>query len=607
MRPRRRARSLAAFLALACAVGLSLGTARAAESPTGFGPAGRAGAVARANFEGGLSAADAQLYRRIFALQREGAWTAADHLLAQVSDDLLRGTLLAQRCLAASRACSGDEARQWLADYADLPDANRIHDLAKARSGHMPVPSPEELDVLRGRGGIDGGELWLRGLSVGHLSPQKAATANALTAKFRRALSQGSTLSAKRALSETELPKLLTATDYDRLRGALGFSYFLDGQDELALEWAAPAAARSGARAPQAAWTAGLANWRSHRFAKAETDFGVVAEATTADPWMQAAGAYWAGRAALHARRPQAVNGWLAMAAEHSRTFYGLIARRALGLPIGFGWDAETVSRDDRETLAQYPGGRRAMALIQIDEDDAAEAELRKLFPNVDPTTQQAIVAVADAGGVAGLSIRLSSEMQRREGVIYDNARYPVPAWKPADGWKIDRAVVYAFTRQESGFDARATSVRGARGLMQLMPATARAIAAADEVPDTAALLDPGLNLALGQRYLNRLLSDPGVGGNLFYLAAAYNGGPGNLAAWREKARADTDPLLFIEALPARETRRFIERIMANLWIYRLRLNQDTPSLDAVAGGHWPVYTSLDTTAPRLALRRKAD
>lgn len=607
MRPRRRARSLAAFLALVCATALPLGTARAADSPTGFGIAGRAGAVARADFDGGLAAADATLYRRIFALQREGAWNAADHLLDEVSDDLLRGTLLAQRCLAPNRTCSGDEARQWLADYADLPDANRIHDIAKARSGQLPVPSPEDLAVLRGRGGIDGGELWLRGLSVSHLSRHQAATANALTAKFRRALSQGATLTAKRVLSETELPKLLTATDYDRLRGALGFSYFLDGNDDLALEWAAPAAARSGARAPQAAWTAGLANWRSHRFAKAETDFGVVAEASSADPWMQAAGAYWAARAALHARRPQAVNGWLSIAADHSRTFYGLIARRALGLPIGFGWDAETVSRDDRDTLAQYPGGRRAMALIQIDEDEAAEAELRQLFPNVDPTTQQAIVAVADAGGIAGLSIRLSAEMQRREGVIYDNARYPVPAWKPTDGWKIDRAVVYAFTRQESGFDARATSARGARGLMQLMPATARSIAAGDEIADTAALLDPGLNLSLGQRYLNRLLADPGIDGNLFYLAVAYNGGPGNLAVWRDKAKAGNDPLLFIEALPARETRRFIERIMANLWIYRLRLNQDTPSLDAVAGGHWPVYTSLDNAAPRLALRRKVE
>ncbi|SBW03196.1 conserved exported hypothetical protein [uncultured Alphaproteobacteria bacterium] len=559
-------------------------------------------AETRAAFDGGLTPEDAALYRRIFALGRDGAWTAAETLLARTSDDLLQGTLLARRCLAPDRTCSGEEARQWLADYPDHPQAAAIHALAKARSGQgVAVPSPEDLDTLAGRGGVDGGELWLRGLSVTHLPRSQAATANALAARFRRALSQGATLTAKRLLSEGELPRLLAAIDHDRFKGALAFSYFLDGRDDFAREWAEPAALRSGGRAPQAAWAAGLANWRQRRFAEAETFFAIVAAAHAADPWMQAAGAYWAARAALHARRPQEVNGWLTQAAEHSRTFYGLVARRALGLPIGFGWDAETLSRDDRETLAQYPNGRRAMALLQVGETDAAEAELRLLFPNVAPTTQQAIVAVADAGGLAGLSIRLSAEMQRREGVIYDNARYPVPGWIPNDGWKIDRALVYAFTRQESGFDARATSRRGARGLMQLMPATARFVTGG--ALDTSDLLDPGLNLALGQRYLNRLLSDPAVRGNLFYLAVAYNGGPGNLAAWRDKANAGNDPLLFIEALPSRETRRFIERIMANLWIYRLRLDQETPSLDAIASGHWPLYAPLDRPEARLATR----
>lgn len=559
-------------------------------------------AAAEAQVEGGLTAEDAALYRRVFALGRDGAWAAADALLARVSDDLLQGTLLAARCLAPGRACGGDEARQWLLDYPDHPQAEAIRKLARSRPGRdLPLPPPEELQALAGRGGIDGGELWLRGLSVSHLSAARAAQANALAARFRRALSSGTTLAAKRLLSEGELPRLLAPVDHDRFKGALAFSYLIDGHDGLAREWAEPAALRSGGRAPQAVWAAGLANWRQHRFAEAEKFFGIVAQAHAADPWMQAGGAYWAARAALHARRPQEVNGWLGLAAEHSRTFYGLVARRALGLPIGFGWDAETLSRDDRETLAQYPGGRRAMALIQIGEADAAEAELRLLFPNVDPTTQQAIVAVADAGGLAGLSIRLSAEMQRREGVIYDNARYPVPGWKPNDGWKIDRALVYAFTRQESGFDARATSRRGALGLMQLMPATARFVTGG--ALEGVDLLDPGFNLELGQRYLNRLLADPAVRGNLFYLAVAYNGGPGNLAAWRAKADAGEDPLLFIEVLPSRETRRFIERIMANLWIYRLRLDQQTPSLDAVAGGRWPLYAPLDRPEARLAVR----
>ncbi len=596
MRPGWLGSLLAGMIGIACVLP---GTAGASDSPSGFDTPL---ADARAAFDDVLSGADADLYRRIFALQKRGDFAAADVLIDRLEDDLLVGTALAQRHLRPeNRTPDRADILQWLEDYADHPDAAAIHQLAKTRL-KVTVPSPEAAEPLRGAGGIDGGELWLRGLSLSHLRHADADTANALTRKFRRALRHGSTLIAKRLLTDTPLSRLLTATDTDRLRGALAFSYVLDRDDNLALAWAAPAVRRSGARAPQAAWAAGLASWRLKRFDDAETYFGIVARSHRADPWTQAAGGFWAARAALQARHPQTVTQWLSLSADHSRTFYGLISRRALGLPLGFGWDTETISADDRDTLSQLAGGRRAMALIQVGEPERAEAELRLLFPAVDPPTQQAIVAVADAGGLASLSIRLSSEMQRREGVIYDNARYPVPGWTPSDGWKVDRALVYAFARQESGFDPNAKSRAGARGLMQLMPATARFISAG-RVRDKDALFDPEVNLSLGQRYLDHLLDEPAVGGNLFFLAVAYNGGPGNLATWSRKAKAGDDPLLFIESLACRESRRFIERIMANLWIYRLRLDQNAPSLDAVVSGDWPVYAPQDRPEARLALR----
>ena len=74
----------------------------------------------------------------------------------------------------------------------------------------------------------------------------------------------------------------------------------------------------------------------------------------------------------------------------------------------------------------------------------------------------------------------------------------------------------------------------------------------------------------------------------------AYNAGPGNLGKWQRKMRHGGDPLLFIESLPSRETRDFIEKVVANLWIYRARLGQPRPTLDAIAAGDWPAYTPLD-------------
>ena len=142
-------------------------------------------------------------------------------------------------------------------------------------------------------------------------------------------------------------------------------------------------------------------------------------------------------------------------------------------------------------------------------------------------------------------------------------------------------------------------------GLMQLMPATARFIASGeDRFSSRRELTDPELNLSLGQKYIEHLLDDPTIGSNLFYVTTAYNAGPGNLRKWQKQVDYRDDPLLFIESIPSRETRHFVERVLTNLWIYRLRLGQPTPSLDAVAAGTWPRYNSLDTRSQKVVSSR---
>ena len=84
------------------------------------------------------------------------------------------------------------------------------------------------------------------------------------------------------------------------------------------------------------------------------------------------------------------------------------------------------------------------------------------------------------------------------------------------------------------------------------------------------------------------------IGNNLFFMLAAYNAGPGNLMNWLDEMDFNGDPLLFIESIPRRETRQYVERVMASLWIYRQRLGQADPSLAEVADGDWPSYVTLD-------------
>ena len=166
-----------------------------------------------------------------------------------------------------------------------------------------------------------------------------------------------------------------------------------------------------------------------------------------------------------------------------------------------------------------------------------------------------------------------------------------MPNWEPQGGWLLDKSLVYAFVRQESCFNNRAESYVGALGLMQLMPKTAKELAGTLQCPFSKhALKDPAYNLRLGQAYLTQLLDYDQVQNNLMFLAVAYNAGPGNLTKWKNKMEHHEDPLLFLETIPSRETRGFVERILVNYWIYLNLTGSSLQVLDNVVQGQWPIY-----------------
>ena len=144
--------------------------------------------------------------------------------------------------------------------------------------------------------------------------------------------------------------------------------------------------------------------------------------------------------------------------------------------------------------------------------------------------------------------------------------------------------LVLATIRQESAFEPDAVSRAGARGMMQLMPATARAVAReiglGVSYRDSRLLADPGLNIRLGRAYLARLIDD--FAGSYVLALAAYNAGPARTRAWvrdygdpRDPA---VDPIDWIESIPFEETRNYIQRVMENLQVYRYLL--DTTSAE---------------------------
>ena len=132
---------------------------------------------------------------------------------------------------------------------------------------------------------------------------------------------------------------------------------------------------------------------------------------------------------------------------------------------------------------------------------------------------------------------------------------------------------------------------------MQIMPRTAAFVTGDRKLARTSGreqLLKTELNLDIGQRYMGMLLSDDYFQNNIIYTLAGYNAGPGTLKRWRREMSDVNDPLLFIESLSAPETRKYVQNVMENLWIYRHRLGQDTPSLRLLAAQSWPIYIEQD-------------
>jgi len=341
-------------------------------------------------------------------------------------------------------------------------------------------------------------------------------------------------------------------------------------------------------------WLAGLTAWRAGRVDKARKLFEAAAHLGKSS-WAISAAAYWAARAELRGGHPELFNYWLGIAAKNPRTFYGLLARRTLGVGSYIEFDPQGFGALEAQIMTGMPAGRRALALIQIGDTARAEAELRALALRGSSEVQRAIVTLADRANMASLSVEIAAHIAEGEDLHSDRAQFPVPRWKPRGGFQVDRALIYGLMRQESKFKPVAHNPSGASGLMQLMPGTARTMAAHTGVHGSVS--DPAVNLTLAQQYVIELLSDNRVNGNLLYFAVAYNCGPNVLPGVKAASGKNGDPLLFVESISNRETRLFIHQVMTNYWIYRLRLGQPTPDLDALAAGEWPIYTALDNSA----------
>jgi peptidoglycan lytic transglycosylase len=531
-----------------------------------------------------LSTEDRDRYRRIFQAQASNQWAQADAEIASVTDKTLMGYVGAQRLLATGYPARYDQLAAWLQDYNDHPDAPAIYRLAVARR----TPGSAELTPASFVGTAPPSPTFAAARTVTGADAGRAAE---LRARLQQMADDGGYNAAFALLDRKATVDLLGPQEVELWRGRIR-TRALEADSQRSMQVPVDIT-----MPPDANWNAGLSAFVAGNMAEAARRFELVADAPPdrASSWTLAAGAFWAARANLLAGNPQKFAPYLKRAALHGRTFHGLIAQKALGMQISPDWNVPAIDRKRADILKNDRAGKRALALLQLGAQTAAERELFAASLDADPHYIESVLALANKAALPGLSVRVGNAAwdERHKIAGYDGAMYPLPPWQPAAGFTLDKALVYGFMRQESAFNPKARSYVGAMGLMQLMPQTAR-IVANRYAPEAQGgnPYDPSINISLGQAYIGSLLND--VDNNLVRTVAGYNGGPGNVMRWDNTLNASADPLLYIASIPLNETRDFVQRVLANYWMYQIRLGQPTPSLDQIAAHEWPRYSAQD-------------
>lgn len=403
---------------------------------------------------------------------------------------------------------------------------------------------------------------------------------------------------ALKILNSDPLAAKLKDAEFDRIKAQIAQSYLIEGKIDRAAAVAEQVVQRSGKMVPLSGWVAGQAAWRSGDYGRAADMFAMTARSKVASPWLVSGAAFWAARASFRAGRFEKVRVWQEKAAEYPRTFYGMVALRALGRDYDFNWDLPSLGFAGKRELEKSTSVSAAIRMVHQGNVTSAINSLSRAGWLSSREKREQLLAYVIDKNVPALVLYLGRKTRGEDGRFYDLALYPESPWEPVSGYQVDKALVHALIRQESRFNPHATSEVGAKGLMQLMPSTARFVARNDNV----ALTDPETNMEIGQKYVGQLMRDPVVNNDLFKMAVAYNAGPGNLARWQKQFKDMDDPLLFIESIPSAETRAFVERVMVNYWIYRTRMGQDAPSLDAVAALDRPdtIRTAMQGVGPNL-------
>lgn len=291
---------------------------------------------------------------------------------------------------------------------------------------------------------------------------------------------------------------------------------------------------------------------------------------------------YWLGRTYQALGDEEKAREHFESGAAHWTTFYGQLARSALGwgsldeLPeLEFTVRHDVLARVDNDELMQA-----AKLLHRADRAKISRSFVVALAEHLETREERTAIALLGRSiGGPHIAVRVG-RFANQEGTEIGRPAYPdeVPDYKalrPA----VEPELIYALIRQESEFNPRAVSPAGARGLMQIMPATAKMLARRHRQTYSLSELTsrPPYNLSFGTALMHDLIKN--FKGSYIMALGAYNAGPGRVITWNktfgDPRKGQVDPVDWIESIPFNETRNYIKRVMENLQIYRFQLRSD--------------------------------
>jgi soluble lytic murein transglycosylase len=291
-------------------------------------------------------------------------------------------------------------------------------------------------------------------------------------------------------------------------------------------------------------------------------------------------GLYWAGRAALAAGRPTDAGLYFQNAAVYPELFYGQLALERLGRSVTAPPTVAPAVTEGQRIL--FNGNRLARAtrlLGQQGRRDEQALFVRALAESLKSDGERALaLELGQQIGRQDLPVWVARAARNSGSAYFVRQAYPMLSTGVPGGqyWSLTHGI----TRQESSFDRSAVSGAGARGMMQLMPGTAREQAGKMGVGYDGSRLtsDPAYNVMLGSAYFTRLLNN--WGGSVPLAVASYNAGSGNVRKWvnaNGDPRSGADVVRWIEAIPFAETKGYVQRVIENSVVYDSMRPSQTP------------------------------